>query len=160
MASITVNATASLSANGTSVSTGSISWSVPSLPDGVTKWDSVTISGTWSWNGKGNVQYVTINGTNTSADIAFSIPLSTTVTSPLSISCNGNNKNATGSNFSWSNLILNYNYTEPLPEMYLNIKENGSWKKISKVYKKINGIWVEQTDIFSVFDTNANYVKG
>ena len=29
----------------------------------------------------------------------------------------------------------------------------------SKVYKKINGSWVEQSDIASVFSTTANYVK-
>ena len=29
----------------------------------------------------------------------------------------------------------------------------------SKVYKKINGSWVEQSDIASVFSTSANYVK-
>lgn len=30
----------------------------------------------------------------------------------------------------------------------------------SKVYKKINGSWVEQSDISGVFSTSANYVKG
>ena len=30
----------------------------------------------------------------------------------------------------------------------------------SKVYKKINGSWVEQADLSSVFDTSTNYVKG
>jgi hypothetical protein len=37
---------------------------------------------------------------------------------------------------------------------------NGSWVEFQKVYKKINGSWVEQTDPSSIFDTTANYVKG
>ena len=41
----------------------------------------------------------------------------------------------------------------------LYVKENGSWRTYSKVYKKINGAWVEQADISSVFNTGANYVK-
>ena len=39
------------------------------------------------------------------------------------------------------------------------LKENGSWVPYSKVYKKINGSLVEQSDLSSVFSTSANYVK-
>ena len=42
----------------------------------------------------------------------------------------------------------------------LYVKENGSWVTYSKAYKKINGVWVEQPDISSVFNTAANYRKG
>lgn len=156
---IVVNATASLTARGTTTATGSITWSAPSLPSGVTKWDSVVISGTWSWGGKGSISRVTINGTNTSSGVAFNINLSTSQTSPLSISCVGN-KNATGSSFTWSNLKITYTYTEPGPSEQLKIKSNGAWQNVSKVYKKINGSWVEQSNLASLFDTNTNYVKG
>lgn len=107
---LTANATATISANGTSTTTGSISWTAPSLPSGVTSWDSIVISGTWTWSGKGNVT-VTINGTATSTGTPFNITLSKTQTSPLSITCRGNNKNATGSNFTWQSLIVTYTYT-------------------------------------------------
>lgn len=40
----------------------------------------------------------------------------------------------------------------------LEIKQNGSWTLVQKIYKKINGIWVEQTDLTTVFDINKNYV--
>ena len=42
----------------------------------------------------------------------------------------------------------------------LYVKVNGTWTLYSKVYKKINGAWVEQSDPSTVFDTNANYVHG
>lgn len=111
MGTINVNATASLSATGTTVATGSITWTAPSYPSGVTSWDSVVISGTWRWNGRGGITYVNINGTNTSDGIPFNINLGATTTSPLSITCKGGNKNATGRNFTWSNLQVTYTYT-------------------------------------------------
>lgn len=110
MGTINVNASASLSATGTSTATGSITWAAPSYPDHVTSWDSIVVSGTWSWTGQGNIQRVTINGTNTSNGVPFSVSLGTSTTSPLSISCVGNKK-ATGSNFTWSNLQVTYTYT-------------------------------------------------
>jgi len=42
----------------------------------------------------------------------------------------------------------------------LYVKESGSWVAYSKAYKKINGVWVEQSDLSSLFDTGTNYVKG
>ena len=42
----------------------------------------------------------------------------------------------------------------------LSTKVNGSWVNVSKVYKKVSGIWVEQTDIENLFDAQTNYVKG
>ena len=42
----------------------------------------------------------------------------------------------------------------------LSTKVNGSWVNVSKVYKKVSGIWVEQTDIENLFDVQTNYVKG
>ena len=156
MAQLTANASASLTANGTSTATGSISWTPPTLPpDAVI--NSIAISGSWTWGGKGSITYVTINGTNTSDGIAFDITLPNNVTSPLSISCVGN-KNATGNSFTWGNLIVTYTYTVPSSET-LYEKANGTWGTLSKVYKKINGTWVEQTDIASLFDNNDLFIK-
>lgn len=42
----------------------------------------------------------------------------------------------------------------------LSTKVNGSWANVSKVYKKVSGIWVEQSDIANLFSTDTNYVKG
>lgn len=39
-------------------------------------------------------------------------------------------------------------------------KDNGGWVSANKVYKKVNGSWVEQTDLTQVFDSQTNYVKG
>lgn len=124
MGTLIANATASLTATGNSTATGSISWTVPSFPSGIVSWDSVVISGTWTWGGKGNISRVKINGTNTSNGVAFSINLSTSQTSPLSITCVGN-KNATGANFTWSNLKVTYTYSQNF-NISTGTCENGS----------------------------------
>ena len=51
-------------------------------------------------------------------------------------------------------------YTVPVVTDKLYFKENGAWTAASKAFKKVNGIWVEQTDLTAVFDANTNYVKG
>ena len=160
MGVITVNATANLSANGNSTATGSITWSVPSLPDDVSQWDSVVISGSWSWNGKGNIREVIINGTSTSVDTPFSINLNTSTAPPISITCQGGNKNATGANFAWSDLVVTYSYTDPASGSVLHVKVNGTWIQASEVYKKINGSWVLLEDLESAVESNMNYVRG
>lgn len=153
----TQNATATLTASGTSTATGSIRWTAPSLPEGATGWDSIVISGMWTWGGKGSVSRVTINGTNTSTGVAFNIALPKTQVSPLSITCVGN-KNATGSSFTWSNLVVTYTCTVANSEE-LMIKVNGSWQTVQEVYKKVNGAWALQEDLATVFDSNTNYAK-
>ena len=47
------------------------------------------------------------------------------------------------------------------PEVFLYIKNNGIWTQYSKVYKKINGSWVEQSASTwsTLFNTTANYVN-
>ena len=113
MPSVTANATANLSANGTSTASGTITWTKPTLPADATI-TSVRISGRWSWGGKGNITRVTISGVNTSADTAFDIALANSVNPPITITCVGNNKNATGSNFRWTDLIVTYTYSVPV----------------------------------------------
>lgn len=44
------------------------------------------------------------------------------------------------------------------PELY--IKDNGQWKKVATAYKKVNGSWVMQSDLTSVFQSGVNYRKG
>lgn len=41
--------------------------------------------------------------------------------------------------------------------MYTKI--NGTWVACTKAYKKVDGAWVEQTDMSGLFDTNKNYIK-
>ena len=40
------------------------------------------------------------------------------------------------------------------------IKQNNTWVAFATAYKKVNGAWVKQSDLTSVFDPTANYVKG
>ncbi len=42
----------------------------------------------------------------------------------------------------------------------LSTKVDGSWVTVSKVYKKVNDSWVEQSDLANLFSTSTNYVKG
>lgn len=42
----------------------------------------------------------------------------------------------------------------------LYFKSGGSWVGVTKAYKKINGSWVQQSDVTSVFNSQTNYVKG
>ena len=153
----TQNASASLTANGTSTATGSITWTTPTLPQGATQWDSITISGMWTWGGKGSITRVTINNANTSTGVAFNIALPITQTSPLRITCVGN-KNATGSSFSWSNLVVTYVCTVVGGEE-LMLKVNGTWQTVTSVYKKINGVWVLQDNLADLFNENTNYLR-
>lgn len=44
------------------------------------------------------------------------------------------------------------------PVLYL--KDNGSWVQVTKAFKKVNGAWVEQSDLTSVFNSQTNYRRG
>lgn len=46
------------------------------------------------------------------------------------------------------------------PKPQLSVKENGAWKNVVKAYKKVNGVWVEQSDLTTVFNSSTNYIKG
>ena len=41
----------------------------------------------------------------------------------------------------------------------LYVKSNGTYSEVQRVYKKVNGIYVEQTDITSIMDTNTKYIN-
>lgn len=53
---------------------------------------------------------------------------------------------------------LTVQYTEVSGDQMM-IKTNGAWTPVTKVYKKINGAWVEQTDLKNIFDVGVNYQK-
>lgn len=40
------------------------------------------------------------------------------------------------------------------------LKTDGTWTEVQSVYKKVNGLWVEQADVGAVFDTTKKYIKG
>lgn len=40
------------------------------------------------------------------------------------------------------------------------IKNNNTWVQYTTAYKKVNGSWVLQSDLSSVFESGVNYVKG
>lgn len=42
----------------------------------------------------------------------------------------------------------------------LYVKMNGAWKEVATAYKKVNGSWVVQSDITSVFQSGVNYKQG
>lgn len=39
------------------------------------------------------------------------------------------------------------------------IKINGTWTNVSEVYKKIDGVWIKQTNLSDLFNTDVNYQK-
>lgn len=62
--------------------------------------------------------------------------------------------------FYGADLTVDYTDGSTGPTEQLMLKQNGTWGAVSKVYKKVNGLWVEQSDLASLFDTNTNYIKG
>lgn len=46
------------------------------------------------------------------------------------------------------------------PTAALYFKENGAYVKAIKAWKKVNGVYVEQSDLTNVFQTGARYIKG
>ena len=60
-----------------------------------------------------------------------------------------------------STLPAIYLYTPYVPTSeQLYFKANNNWVAVSKAYKKVNGSWVEQSDLSTVFTSGVNYVKG
>ena len=41
----------------------------------------------------------------------------------------------------------------------LYFKSNNTWRTVNTAYKKINGVWVQQVDIASLFNSSTNYRK-
>lgn len=73
-----------------------------------------------------------------------------------------NNGNATDNHVSTtsiedSNIPLTYIFSEYIPSEKAYMKQSGTYNEASKVYKKINGSWVEQSDLSQVFDPGTDY---
>lgn len=45
------------------------------------------------------------------------------------------------------------------PGEYYMLKVGGAWVKGAALYKKIGGVWVQQTDISAAFDSGVKYRK-
>ena len=112
MATIISTPTASsLTVNGNTQVSGTISWSSPSLPSGAVI-SSCVLSGTASSFKTGNKgATLTINGTSVSSGSSFSINLGTSnTTTSVSASFNGGHKQ-TNTSVSFSNLVYTVTYT-------------------------------------------------
>ena len=78
----------------------------------------------------------------------------------IRINCRRNARNTQSYYYIYgAEIDVTYTVPEP-PANTLYFKNNGSWVNATKAYKKVNGIWVEQSDLTTVFDENTNYVKG
>lgn len=55
---------------------------------------------------------------------------------------------------------LTVEYEDPTTGESIMIKSEGVWQQCSQIFKKINGVWVEQSDLENVFDDNTTYVIG
>ena len=111
MATVTSTPTAtSLSISGTTAKTGTISWSLPSVPSGTTITSCVlTGTATASMN-KGSAN-ITVNGTTVTSNSQFTINLGTANnTTSVTTTAKGNNKNASGT-VSFTNLVYTVTYS-------------------------------------------------
>lgn len=55
---------------------------------------------------------------------------------------------------------IDVTYEVPVVTESLYFKDNGSWTQASKAFKKVGGVWVEQSDLTTVFNAQTNYVRG
>lgn len=72
----------------------------------------------------------------------------------IRVNCRRNAKN-TQSYYYIYGAEIDVTYT--IPEYTLYFKMNDHYTDVTKAYKKVNGIYVEQTDLSTVFDSNTNY---
>lgn len=68
------------------------------------------------------------------------------------------NANSVRSIFYFYGADLTVTYTHQSEKFML--KTGGSWADASRVFKKVNGAWVEQTDLASVIPDNVRYQNG
>ena len=76
----------------------------------------------------------------------------------IRIAVRRSSKNTQGYLYIYGAEIL-VDYTLPGSEQMM-IKNNGTWQNVTTVFKKVNGSWIEQTNLTDLFDTSANYIKG
>jgi hypothetical protein len=218
MATLTTNiSNISLTVSGTTQKSGTISWSLPSVPNGATI-SSCTLTGTATASMSKGSATIKVNGTSVSSGSSFTINLGTgNTTSSVTATVVGNNKNAAGT-VTFSNLVYTVTYSSshtvtfvdyngtvlktqtvndgssatapssPGRDGYIftgwdvnftnvtsdlvvtaqykkvnvfQVKENGTWVNILKIYKKSDGVWAEQqnTDWEGLFDVNTIYIR-
>lgn len=56
-------------------------------------------------------------------------------------------------------LTVTYEYEEQDADR-LYTKVDGIWTPVARAFKKINGVWVAQEDLTTVFDSSNTYIKG
>ena len=116
---------------------------------------SMSLSTSYQTSSSTGVATSLINNTYTSSNFPS---LSVTITTA------GKKSSSKNSNFqirvTQIYLELEYEVVTVEDTSTIYIKEGGNWNQYSAVYKKENGVWVIQSDLKSIFDTNINYVKG
>lgn len=122
-------------AHGTSTITGATATQLPNSSSVTTR--TFTIPNTLTW--------ATVSGYGSDFGIR--------------VNCRRNAKN-TQSYYYIYGAEIDVTYTVPAPANKILFKNNDSWVEATKVYKKASGVWVEQSDLTTVFDSNTNYVKG
>lgn len=104
----------------------------------------VSFNETFTWSSSSNVREY--YGTGTYSNYAVRI----TLTSTQVVAQGGHYLSG---QWSWTSGYMLYNFTvywvPPSP-----------WSKVSRAFKKQNGVWVEVTDMSQVFDPNVSYQKG
>lgn len=75
----------------------------------------------------------------------------------IRINCRRNAKNTQSYYYIYGAEI---DVTYEMPTETLFFKDGGVWTAASKAYKKVNGVWVEQSDLTTVFDGSTSYVRG
>ena len=58
--------------------------------------------------------------------------------------------------FYGADLTVTYTYNS---EKFM-LKLGGAWHDVARVFKKVNGIWVEQTDLANVIEDGVRYQNG
>lgn len=76
----------------------------------------------------------------------------------IRINCRRNAKN-TQSYYYIYGAEIDVTYEEPAISDIIYFKSGNTWVEATKAYKKVGGIWVEQTDLTTVFDSGTNYIK-
>lgn len=115
---------------------------------------SMSLSTSYQTSSSNGVATSLINNTYTSSNFpSLSVTITTT----------GKRSSTKDDNYQIriTQIYLELEYEEIIEDnSIIYIKESGNWNKYSTVYKKENGVWVIQSDLGSIFDTNINYVKG
>lgn len=112
MATVTSTPTAgSLTISGTTQKSGTISWSAPTVPSGVTI-TSCVLTGTATASMSKGSATITVNGSSVTSGQTFTVNLGTAnTTTSVVTTAKGNNKNASGT-VSFTNLVYTVTYEE------------------------------------------------